>query len=256
MSYKQRPKTRFVKLSLLSWTFLLLVLHVSFDSARSQGVDSNPYRHTEVLDPRGRYNLEWLVDWEREQIIFNVTAATRGYVAFGLSQRPTMTGADIIIGGVNANGRPYFTDRHAVGNQEPVLDANQDWVLLSARENSSHTFLQFSRPFDTCDDQDVPISDDTLAILWAFGETDDTAEYHYRNRGTKFVYLRDPDLTPRRILEAHRNNQTISRFGSNVSVWTIREIFNIPSKRTTYWCNIKKFAAPKPGKHQIIGVWI
>jgi len=53
-------------------------------------LNSNPYRHREMLDPRGRYQLEWAVDWLNKRIIFNVTAATSGYVGFGLSKKGKM----------------------------------------------------------------------------------------------------------------------------------------------------------------------
>lgn len=219
-------------------------------------VDNNPYRHVETLDSRGRYQLEWLVDWDQQRVTFNVTVATRGYIALGLSRKEKMQGADIVIGGVDPFGRPYFTDRHAIGNQLPIEDTKQDWILHAAWESSTHTFLSFSRPFDTCDEHDIPIDDNAIALLWAFGERDDTVAYHYENRGSKFVYLRDPDLTPRVILEDSRNNQVRRLEHSGISRWTIREVFTIPPKRTTYWCNIKKFSPPTPRKHHIIGVKI
>lgn len=230
--------------------FLLLL-----KPASAYFVDNNPYRHVETLDSRGRYVLEWMVDWEQERVVFNVTVATRGYVGFGLSRRGKMEGADIVIGGVSDHGIPYFTDRHAIGNQQPIIDLKQDWMLHSAWQSTTHTFLSFSRAFDTCDEHDIPINDDTVALMWAYGERDDTIGYHFENRGSKYIYLRDPDLTPRALQDTSRNTYRDKRFGNGVNTWTIREVFNIPPKRTTYWCNIKKFSPPTPGKHHIIGVF-
>lgn len=94
------------------------------------------------------YQLVWIVDW-RQKKTFHVTAETTGYVGFGLSSNGKMTGADIVIGGVDSKGRSYFADYHAVGHQIPVRDPSQDWKLLSARENGTHTMISFSRVFDT-----------------------------------------------------------------------------------------------------------
>ena len=46
----------------------------------------------------------------------------------------------------------------------PVLDERQDWELLSAFENSTHTSLRFRRLLDSCDPQDVPITVSKLSF--------------------------------------------------------------------------------------------
>lgn len=51
---------------------------------RSYLVDDNPYRHFITLDKAGKYQLEWLVDWDQKMVTFNVTVATKGYVGFGM----------------------------------------------------------------------------------------------------------------------------------------------------------------------------
>lgn len=72
-------------------------------------VDTNPYRHVETLDAEGKYVLEWMVDWDNKKVIFNVTVETTGYVGLGLSSAGKMSGADVIMGGVLSNGKPYFS---------------------------------------------------------------------------------------------------------------------------------------------------
>lgn len=51
-----------------------------------------------------------------------------------------------------------FQDRYAFKKGMPVLDDQQDWKLINGYENETHTMLQFSRKFDTCDHQDFPIT--------------------------------------------------------------------------------------------------
>ncbi|ODM92985.1 DBH-like monooxygenase protein 2 [Orchesella cincta] len=146
--------------------------------------EENPYKHFAQVDPEGNYILEWIVNWDTRRITFNVTVATNGYIGFGLSRRGQMNGSDIVIGGVNRNGRSYFTDRHGTGNQIPEIDDIQSYILHDAWERGSRTFLSFSRPFDTCDnEQDVPITDDLLQVIWTYGETDDEIQYHFQIEG-------------------------------------------------------------------------
>lgn len=61
------------------------------------------------LDDDGRIFLAWEPDHEREVVTFEIEASTTGYVGFGISPYGSMTGADIFIGGVGANGVPYFS---------------------------------------------------------------------------------------------------------------------------------------------------
>jgi len=77
-------------------------------------------------------------------------------------------------------------DRYATANNFPPEDSHADWTLLSASENSTFTTLVVSRLLDTCDKEDVPITDDTVRFIWAMGG-DDTLGYHYTNRGSVAV---------------------------------------------------------------------
>ncbi|CAL8068074.1 unnamed protein product [Orchesella dallaii] len=245
-------------------SLLILVLIVcnevnSQDDQDDSDLNTNPYRHREMLDPKGRYQLEWVVDWINKRVIFNVTAATSGYVGFGLSRKGKMGGADIVIGGVDARGEAYFSDRYAFGNQLPEIDKSQDWILHQALEEDNQTFLSFSRPFDTCDeDQDLPITDDLLTLIWAYGEKDDDILYHFQNRGAYQTYLLDPELVPNsyRTEEVNTNPIEIAidteKLPSDVSVFRINRNLTMPDNQDTlYWCSLHK--SPTTTKRHIFG---
>ncbi|CAG7727284.1 unnamed protein product, partial [Allacma fusca] len=99
-----------------------------------------------------------------------------------------MKGADIIIGGIQ-DGKSYFADYHAIGRQAPIVDASQDWALLSTSQNVTHTTLKVTRVFNTCDNEDVSINNDTTKIIWAIGDTDNIL--HHRKRGADSVNILD-----------------------------------------------------------------
>ncbi|CAL8068134.1 unnamed protein product [Orchesella dallaii] len=250
------------------WKFYLFlcysVLHVTFTSSQgylplvtqnpevksSFSSSDNPYSHRLTLDPKGRFILEWLVDFPTERVFFNVTVATNGYVGFGFSKKGEMAGSDLIIGGVDKNGQPYFTDRHALGDVLPVLDQSQDWVLHEAWERGALTFLSFSRPFDTCDTrEDIPITDDLLTLIWAYSERDDELEFHFQNRGAYHVYLLDPDLTPEGLNDPYR--QSLDNATGSSSVFSMKQERTLPVNDTLYWCSFHK--VPTTQKNHIIG---
>ncbi|CAG7731207.1 unnamed protein product, partial [Allacma fusca] len=148
-----------------------------------------------------------------------------------------MQNADIVIGGVK-NGEPYFGDYHAQGNSKPEFDKNQDWVLLSASENSTHTTLRVTRIFNTCDNEDVVINqDDTTKLIWAIGTTDDVT-YHNTQRGIASVMLLDP--------------LTCDWNATAYEIWQISVKTKLPLQNTTYWCTIHK-SPPYPAKRHMIG---
>ncbi|CAL8067984.1 unnamed protein product [Orchesella dallaii] len=152
----------------------------------------------EALDPQGSYLLSWDVDLATNEITFEVEAATtKGYIDFGISPTGGMAAADIFSAGVYENGTTYAFDMHGdVKNGPPIEDTHSDWELIEARENESKIFLfqKFSRLLNTCDDEDYPISNDTVRIIWSMGETDDLG-YHNTTRGTKSLNLLMPDDT-------------------------------------------------------------
>lgn len=65
-------------------------------------VGNDPFTREEWLDSgKSRYLLRWQVNWAEKKITFSVTAASTGWIAFGLSNNGTLeAGADLVIGGV------------------------------------------------------------------------------------------------------------------------------------------------------------
>ena len=56
-------------------------------------------------------------------------------------------------------------DRYGLANGESVLDAQQDYDLIHAYENDTHTVMRFRRKLLTCDDNDLNI---TVCFLLSF----------------------------------------------------------------------------------------
>ncbi|CAL8133761.1 unnamed protein product [Orchesella dallaii] len=190
----------------------------------------------ESLDPSGSYILSWEVDLKKQRITFEAEVATLGYIGLGISPNGNMAGADLFIGGVYKNGTKYGYDMHARDMNMPILDNQSDWTLIDASENESKTYLKFTRLLNTCDDNDYPISNDTVRIIWSIGETDDIT-YHKGNRGTKSLNLLMP------------NNDNFNP--DDYLKWDLETEIEMPSEDTTYWCSFKK-APELNSTHHII----
>ncbi|ODM97268.1 DBH-like monooxygenase protein 1 [Orchesella cincta] len=199
----------------------------------------NSYSHREVVDQEGNVLVEWVADPKNTDVIFNITAKTRGYVSLGFSKTGKMTRSDIVIGGVGKNRVPYLTDRHTIEGRIPIQDIQQDWKLIKAWENGTHTSIKIMRKMETCDPQDYPITDDTVHLMWAFGE-DDTIDYHFKNRGSFQVHLLQPDLTPQ--VPAPSSQQSDSPNMTGFDVWRLSVSLtnsNI-TRKSNPWCVFQK----------------
>ena len=53
---------------------------------------------------------------------------------------------------------PPFQDRFSAGHSVPSIDPSQDWKLLWASENETHTTFIVNRFRKLCDDQDLDIT--------------------------------------------------------------------------------------------------
>lgn len=177
------------------------------------------------LDVNGSFHLYWKTN--ATHITFEVHVKARGYVGFGLSPNGDMYPADIVTGWVK-HGHAYLQDRHSTGHFEPTVDASQDWVLLHGEENEFGTVIKTVRKLDTCDDDDVKITNDTLRVIFSYSEHEPHHEtgslvYHGTHRGAKsLMLLSEPRKVP-------LPSDVITRDLLNGR-------FLVPDKGTTYNC--------------------
>ncbi len=77
----------------------------------------------------------------------------------------------------------------------PQIDLNQDWFLMDAKQNSTHTIIKFFRHYITCDKEfDRQITRDTIRLIYAYSDSDPKSQeniiIHGRHqRGSKSVLL-------------------------------------------------------------------
>ncbi|CAG7822785.1 unnamed protein product, partial [Allacma fusca] len=104
-----------------------------------------------------------------------------------------MPGSDIIMGWFTDNGDFILNDYYAEKSTAPIKDPSQDVELIEAEQMDNGFRFVFRRRWDTCDDNDFKIQDDTVRIIWAWSDeipVDGALPWHAGNRGVQSAFLK------------------------------------------------------------------
>ena len=132
----------------------------------------------------------------------------------------------------------------------PIEDPSQDYAPLGGYQNDTHTVLRFSRPWDTCDeDNDLKLGENTVKLIWAYSEDEDKPVYHGVRRGVRSMLLKGGGATA-----ASMRMKRIKE-DPDVKVWEVRANEQaIPQETDTmYGCQIVKVPFQRH-KHHIVAV--
>ncbi|MCA9212886.1 MAG: PEP-CTERM sorting domain-containing protein [Planctomycetales bacterium] len=132
--------------------------------------------YTESFSPNSRYTLQWCTQGESVQ--FQLQASVTGWVGVGFSDSRSMSRSDVIL----ATGEGELIDAYSPGHSAPGKDSQQDVTLLSAKQESSMTTVEFSRPISTSDSSDYSLDQDRW-VLWAYHTTSDSFTQEHRSEG-------------------------------------------------------------------------
>ncbi|XP_020615016.1 DBH-like monooxygenase protein 1 isoform X2 [Orbicella faveolata] len=189
-----------------------------------------------ALDEDQNVNLYWNVSTEEKEIYFTVEAKTTGWVGFGISSgQGKMEGADIVIGWVK-DGKTYFKDRHADGRVMPEVDSQQDYELISLKEEDGKTIMKIKRKFDTCDSEDNKIEAGTTKVIYAYHPDDPSSEDE--------IPMHSPQNRGARSLMLLNSLEKVPTLPSDTETFVLRHNRTVVStSRTTYKCRV--FEMPK-----------
>ncbi|KAH8234531.1 hypothetical protein KR032_008225 [Drosophila birchii] len=218
----------------------------SSDSNEDFEDDSDIY-HTnwtrrEIMDNIGLYCLQWWVKANDNDVYFEVTVNTRGYIGLGFSKDGRMSKSDMVLLWVDdSTGLPNALDCHGAQNsfnRAPLLDDTQNYYVLDGFQNATHTNVKFKRKIETCDPYDIPFSTDTIKILWSFGDMDPSYKSltgHGKNRGAKSLKLLSPMFT-----QYSRDSYTRKNTKSEINNWdiTVNNVTVESAMDFLYWCKI------------------
>ncbi|XP_014287078.1 MOXD1 homolog 1 [Halyomorpha halys] len=197
-----------------------------------------------ALLPASSADLELSSRVSGDVVVFTLAARTRGYIAVGFSLNGRLPGSDILVGWVDdSSGEGRILDCHGVeGRSSPQKDSTQNYKLLKAKQNETHTVIKVSRPWDTCDRKgDVVLVNDTMRLIWTVSEEDprrfgwDAIEWS----GPKSFHIGS---------SIHQEDLVGHKFWD-----VIAQDFTLPTDKPSFhWCKIYKVPQLSK-KHHIIG---
>ena len=166
-------------------------------------------------------------------------------MALALSHTKSIKGADIVIGWVHDSGQAELRDFHSSDGRSIVEDKSQDYELVVGYEDAGGTVLRFRRKIDTCDtDFDLPITNDTFRVIWAYSESDPGA-----GAGPEWG---DLARAGGRLLHIYQGSEQRTMEPS-VKKWVVTpNHVTLPEDETLYWCTIVKLPV-LPAKHHMVG---
>jgi len=122
-----------------------------------------PQHVTEIMPG---YNLSWALSGTH--LTVEISAATGGWVSFGIASNGGMKGADMMVGWVDGSGQANVEDYWSEDFATPTRDESQDWELISgaqACEDACTTQIVAQRRLDTHDElMDWPIRTASIAL--------------------------------------------------------------------------------------------
>lgn len=92
----------------LLFRLLLLMALLTSSQGNHLGLTSR-LRYSMFLDPSNVIFLHWDFDLEAEIITFELQVQTAGWVGLGITNRYTMVGSNLVVGGVSPDGNVYFS---------------------------------------------------------------------------------------------------------------------------------------------------
>ncbi|XP_052788523.1 dopamine beta-hydroxylase-like [Mya arenaria] len=206
-------------------------------------IKSFPY--SLYLDSEHTIEVSWNVNYHKEEVECRIRANIRQgseWFGMGFSDYGELANADFVIFWTSANGVHHFQDTHTDTSGNLHIDAHQDYDLQHAHTDEYSVSLEFSRLFDTCDDDDYQFDTGTTHLLYIIGAAPfkiSNANLNQSKHGLQRVQLLKPDIPPNRL---PGDMWTFEVTAPNIVV---------PAQDTTYWWYTVKIP-PMRRKHHII----
>jgi len=129
------------------------------------------------------YKLDWAITCADQKIRFTIdVTGTTGWVGLGFNSLPQMTGADIIMSSVSADGNTVIiSDRQATDRAAPGADTVDNLINKTGSLQTNGFVVSFERQFDTGDAaQDMILAPGPIYILHSYASSRNFAAQHSR----------------------------------------------------------------------------
>lgn len=128
--------------------------------------------------------VSWSLDGDN--IKFELSAKTTGWVAIGIDPEKAMLGADIIIGAVKKGKfkiQDHYADKKRAHKTDKKLGGTDNVQDKGGSETDGVTTISFSRPLAAAEEYDKPIKADGITrIMIAYGTGRDSFKTGHKYR--------------------------------------------------------------------------
>lgn len=213
------------------------------------------FENSKILSDEGNVVFKWSVNTHRKEIHLGLSFPGTGWAGLGLSLVGSMKGADIAM--VNKKPSERRDDEHTFqvvdsfskDFEKPVPDPDglQNYILIHAERNETHSWFHVKRPLVTCDSfNDIEIGIPPMYVMYAFGPGEEPMYHGPNQRGGSLVSLlvkdlieTEPPLIPQQniLTLSEYKNATHSKTSTEkfaLDITSEQKGFEIPAQDTTY----------------------
>lgn len=136
--------------------------------------------------------MKWSCVREGNELIMELSAPTKGWVAVGFNDENNILHSDLIMFRV-VDGQVEVQDMYVKGVGDPRLDdslgGRQNIDMLEAEERDQQTYVRFRRPWSGKDDYDYNLEQgETFWLILAYSTHDDFAHHSRLRRHVKVIF--------------------------------------------------------------------
>jgi len=161
---------------------------------------AEPPKFNTVFSTKPAYVAHFQTDAVNKLVTIGLEAETPGYAGFGFSPDGSMHNSELIMGGVDAEGKPYMGAYHVLDHTPRKFESN-DWKLVHAEQNATHTTLLIHRPFTAGGHE---IEKGEIFVIWSIGADDDTTQHHSERGPAKITLIPVDDAE--NVVDVHGRN--------------------------------------------------
>lgn len=181
----------------------------------------NMMKYASAMSPDMKFQLQWAYN-DTGMLYFKMKCQGEGWCGVGFadttvnSDGKNMANYDIAVGGYGSTG--YLNDYWSTTTGQPMLDTVQSLTLIDANQTNGYTMVDFMRPADTMQLQDLAIMNDTeVWIMYGTGPSDVTVASMFDKHVSRQVLSMKYNLIAMAMAAAAQPTATTMSMTSSVS---------------------------------------
>ncbi|XP_040579615.1 DBH-like monooxygenase protein 1 [Lepeophtheirus salmonis] len=206
--------------------------------------------------------LSWNIE-HGDSITFQIEVHSTGWLSLAFSFRGELDGADVVYMWVeDRTGIARLVDAHGTTDYERKFETNgtrfrvdsePNYEIIIGYQYQDTTVIRFSRKINTCDEDDVIITNDTFTVLWSYSHKDppyfiddkiDLDILKADRFGSRSLHLYESPGSRNKAPQEDTYNWLLSS-----------KALVVPAQSTLYWCTVMRLPDFDGEKYHMIGYY-